>query len=197
MKARVFLSFVLALVVPVAWLSLVACASVDSAGIDKRLQTARSTWIGWTGNSLLVVKPPDTAPSDMTAQRGSCDRVVSKDGRTHGYALNLSYFSSASRLVYAKQWMTSDQPGFRIVGLHTIPEGRFVRVRVWGLVLIVTILACPLAFCAGLKWDRLRRVRNGRCVVCGYSLFGNQSGICPECGMQIVPTVSNDSSGAT
>jgi hypothetical protein len=28
----------------------------------------------------------------------------------------------------------------------------------------------------------VRRYRAGECVYCGYSLFANESGICPECG---------------
>jgi hypothetical protein len=34
--------------------------------------------------------------------------------------------------------------------------------------------------------DRRRLARN-RCLGCGYNLTGNQSGICPECGIEINP----------
>ena len=51
-----------------------------------------------------------------------------------------------------------------------------------------------------LKWKRRPRYPVGHCQVCGYNLFGNVSGICPECGsaiaapgrggmLPIVPTV--------
>ncbi|HET6247117.1 MAG TPA: hypothetical protein VFE47_05400 [Tepidisphaeraceae bacterium] len=30
-----------------------------------------------------------------------------------------------------------------------------------------------------------RRKKNGECVKCGYSLRGNVSGICPECGTKV------------
>lgn len=36
-----------------------------------------------------------------------------------------------------------------------------------------------------------RRVAAGACLACGYDLKGNGSGICPECGMQILPTAKN------
>ena len=43
-----------------------------------------------------------------------------------------------------------------------------------------------LATCAALIWyyrhALLSRAKLGRCHVCGYSLFGNMSGVCPECG---------------
>jgi hypothetical protein len=29
---------------------------------------------------------------------------------------------------------------------------------------------------------RYRRRTGGRCSECGYDLFGNESGVCPECG---------------
>ncbi len=37
------------------------------------------------------------------------------------------------------------------------------------------------------RWERRleRRRAEGRCVVCGYNLTGNVSGVCPECGEKI------------
>jgi hypothetical protein len=32
---------------------------------------------------------------------------------------------------------------------------------------------------------RARRTRTGLCVSCGYSLAGNTSGVCPECGTPV------------
>ena len=34
--------------------------------------------------------------------------------------------------------------------------------------------------------ERQQRYRDGLCMTCGYSLTGNVSGICPECGTHIV-----------
>lgn len=34
---------------------------------------------------------------------------------------------------------------------------------------------------------RSHRRRNGRCLDCGYSVLGNVSGVCPECGTAISP----------
>jgi rubrerythrin len=31
-------------------------------------------------------------------------------------------------------------------------------------------------------WQRNLRTKRGQCLACGYSLAGNRSGICPECG---------------
>ncbi|HET6246769.1 MAG TPA: hypothetical protein VFE47_03645 [Tepidisphaeraceae bacterium] len=48
---------------------------------------------------------------------------------------------------------------------------------------LITLLAVPLpmVMTAGAL-RRWRRRRAGRCVNCGYSMTGNVSGACPECG---------------
>ena len=58
-------------------------------------------------------------------------------------------------------------------------------------VFLTTSLACGVA--ADVLWDRpkrlqrLRRKRSerGQCAECGYSLAGNVSGVCPECGTRV------------
>jgi hypothetical protein len=37
-----------------------------------------------------------------------------------------------------------------------------------------------------VKRVRRRRPKEGHCVKCGYSLMGNVSGVCPECGARVV-----------
>jgi hypothetical protein len=56
---------------------------------------------------------------------------------------------------------------------------------------VATSLACGVA--ADVLWDRPKRLRRlrrkrserGQCVECGYSLAGNVSGVCPECGRRV------------
>jgi ABC-type ATPase with predicted acetyltransferase domain len=50
---------------------------------------------------------------------------------------------------------------------------------------ILTLL--PLVWLYGLHWRdrRAQRIAAGRCATCGYSLTGNLSGICPECGTRV------------
>jgi hypothetical protein len=55
----------------------------------------------------------------------------------------------------------------------------------WALWTFVTALLPAAAL-----WRRCRtlnRSRRGRCNACGYSLIGNVSGVCPECGSAVVP----------
>lgn len=44
------------------------------------------------------------------------------------------------------------------------------------------IFSTPSAF---LFWRDRRRIPTGHCQSCGYSLTGNVSGVCPECGMAV------------
>jgi hypothetical protein len=48
---------------------------------------------------------------------------------------------------------------------------------------ITVAVAAGISALLLLRRLRLRhRLRNDLCLVCGYSLHGNISGICPECG---------------
>jgi hypothetical protein len=52
--------------------------------------------------------------------------------------------------------------------------------------LIVPALPFPLIWRSMRgRWKADRRRRLGQCVACGYSLAGNSSGVCPECGKAI------------
>lgn len=59
------------------------------------------------------------------------------------------------------------------------PPDVWVKVSFW-LLLILS------ASSTSLLWylDR-RRIPPGHCQTCGYNLFANESGICPECGTAI------------
>jgi hypothetical protein len=59
-------------------------------------------------------------------------------------------------------------------------------LRVW-LHLGWALAACAMApAIAGLRWWRRRHHRPmNPCPRCGYSLIGNTSGVCPECGERI------------
>ena len=38
------------------------------------------------------------------------------------------------------------------------------------------------------KQQRRHRLAHGLCLTCGYSLAGNISGVCPECGTPVIDT---------
>jgi hypothetical protein len=59
--------------------------------------------------------------------------------------------------------------------------------------LAVDLLLCVLAaYFLRIFRERLRRnhrVQHSECAACGYSLTGNRSGVCPECGKSITKPV--------
>jgi hypothetical protein len=66
-------------------------------------------------------------------------------------------------------------------------EGLF-SVQTWRLpfwsVALLSLLYPTVTFLCG-PYRRHRRRKKGLCLQCGYSLKGNVSGVCPECGEQI------------
>ena len=58
----------------------------------------------------------------------------------------------------------------------------------------VAVAVAILAICAIREREKIRRWRAaGACLSCGYSLEGNVSGVCPECGTAV--RGSGDSKG--
>ncbi|UCE58113.1 MAG: hypothetical protein JSU63_11770 [Phycisphaerales bacterium] len=58
-----------------------------------------------------------------------------------------------------------------------------VTVPMWAVVLALAVHP-TIAFIRGPLLRRRRR-RKGLCIVCGYDLTGNVSGVCSECGTEI------------
>lgn len=58
-----------------------------------------------------------------------------------------------------------------------------LHVPLW----ILFLLACMPT----IRLWRSDRYRSGHCTQCGYNLFGNVSGCCPECGTPITPHASS------
>lgn len=54
----------------------------------------------------------------------------------------------------------------------------------WAVVLIMWyFMALPGKTIRG--WRDRRRLAEGQCLLCGYDLTGNVSGVCPECGRSV------------
>ena len=69
-----------------------------------------------------------------------------------------------------------------------------VEERAWGYLYSVDVpLWCPFLVLLGptlfLWWRDRRRSRAGHCRRCDYDLTGNTSGVCPECGTEVVKRV--------
>ncbi len=59
---------------------------------------------------------------------------------------------------------------------------------IWLIKPLATIVAIVVAIYVTTAWQasiRKQTAPKGRCLDCGYDLTGNQSGVCPECGLAI------------
>ncbi len=66
---------------------------------------------------------------------------------------------------------------------QSYPELSYVRMPF--LVPVVILLYHPVRTVITGSWMHRWRRRRNQCLRCGYSLIGNMSGICPECGTPI------------
>ena len=69
--------------------------------------------------------------------------------------------------------------------LPTQPPCRLTQIQVWAWLVVAAFAAYPtLAFIRG-PLRRYHRRKRGLCLRCGYSLEGNVSGVCSECGEEV------------
>src|SRR4051794_36987725 len=61
-----------------------------------------------------------------------------------------------------------------------------IYVAAIGLATAMTVMAISEI----RQMERVRRSRGGACLSCGYSLEGNVSGVCPECGTPVLPSLT-------
>ena len=92
------------------------------------------------------------------------------------------------RVLFRRRWRRRIPVGllcaaffsFSLLGLH----GTTVAIAA------IAVIACAWALAADARDGRiLNRVRSNRCWRCGYSLAGNVSGRCPECGSRDISTL--------
>jgi Flp pilus assembly protein TadB len=88
----------------------------------------------------------------------------------------------------------------RAIALFLVSTVVLALIDLWrldGPIWALVIVAAPIAL-AGLalapfirqgyrQERRADRLKSGRCLACGYSLRGNTSGVCPECGTPVRP----------
>ncbi len=66
-------------------------------------------------------------------------------------------------------------------------DSKVTTAILWPLVVSAITFAWVM-LCWGwvrLFYGRVKIVEQGDCLTCGYSLMGNQSGVCPECGQRL------------
>ncbi len=71
-------------------------------------------------------------------------------------------------------WAMIAGPAAWILEMLADDVAPFIFVPLAGITLLIPVV---------VRLSRRRRFLPGMCVTCGYNLFGNISGICPECGV--------------
>lgn len=137
------------------------------AGFD-RLITVR--WI-----TPVLTDSPSTTTTEVLEQL--VDELTTSSPREYracGYHWFLCDFPKSRFGYYDESWLmfvNREEWQFRVVS---------IQFPAW---LPLTLASVLLAYGAWSgPWRRRRRARSGLCVVCGYNLRGNLSGVCPECG---------------
>ncbi len=78
--------------------------------------------------------------------------------------------------------------GYRVIGDEDNNAAKYLRYRALVLppwLLFVLFVVAPTALLLRGPVRRWRRRKRNLCVLCGYNLTGNTSGVCPECGKRI------------
>lgn len=199
MSARLIVSCFLAIVIPVTWISLVACTTIDAQEIEERLETARTFWAGWTGRSLVLVWPPEGKASfDLNDHQKSCRNW--RPIPTTGKNLKLQCCNCDVAILIGRLWTRGgliSGPGLKGISLESGQNGQFLMIGTWPLCAASVLLSLPFILVCYSK-ARLRfRIRKCLCLSCGYCLFGNESGICPECGKTIEVNATSQRAIAT
>ncbi len=107
-------------------------------------------------------------------------------------ARNQTISSSGRYGLVVPAWTVRNVPEYRFlrdslfISRHSPRETSPVATSVQHLVFVpFWIAALPIAIVTVVAWWRGRRVSPGHCRRCGYDLTKNESGICPECGVEI------------
>ncbi len=66
---------------------------------------------------------------------------------------------------------------------YSVSHSRLVVVPCWFPAAVFALL--PAWLTVMRRWRRRYRLTHGLCLACGYSLTGNVSGVCPECGTAV------------
>jgi len=77
-------------------------------------------------------------------------------------------------------WVRSLRYGV-LYHVHLRPVWYRMQLSHWFLTLIFAILPAIWLF----KWNKRRKLDPNACPACGYDLTGNESGVCPECGVAL------------
>lgn len=186
MRRRLFMA--------VSVLSLVACAGIialwvrslsvaDSAGFSRPAAVngryARTDWsvlstCGFLSFTVSQMVPIDDASAVWLRNLDAQSKVHWYIGPVEGYPFSLDAFWEGVRRIGASS-------GSHVIVAHAVQHWRAVEFPLWPALLIVSIPS-QMGITRLYRHRRRRPRKRDTCEKCGYSLTGNISGVCPECG---------------
>jgi len=144
-----------------AVLILLSAGLISVGVINQRISFSQSFWIKPDHNQITFVHY-DTSGIRLNLWNGPPNKVVDVQTQSGDSALQIEYGGFRTPMV-----------GFSGIKPRTTYSVSLYWIYVLGLgIMFVLLISMP-------------KPRVGCCVRCSYSLTGNQSGTCPECGLAI------------
>ena len=103
-----------------------------------------------------------------------------------GWIWGRDSYTSWQSIVRANPFRPNDGfLGFQILRTKSVyVESVSLSAPHWFITLILAILPAIWLF----KWNKRRKLGPNACPGCGYDLRGNETGVCPECGVGLETT---------
>jgi hypothetical protein len=150
---------------------LVASITLRDTSTRRAVRLSRSLWVGISVErsllTLIVARVSGSQP----------DRAMP--------VLSWIFNTVPSGLPPSLDHLNSDSSFLWGHGSHCVVNGQAVQqvlLRFPLLAIAILPVGCIAVQSAVHEWRRRQRGRMCRCEACGYSLVGNVSGVCPECG---------------
>ena len=119
-----------------------------------------------------------------TDQYGPYLEVASESGNAeivHRRGTGIENTSRHSNSIGLASW--TDGPVFRGLGGKCFGRHATIRVSIWAIFVLLLVYPATAFVRDRKRFRRDLRLSAGLCTQCGYNLAGNQSGLCPECGL--------------
>lgn len=114
------------------------------------------------------------------------DRFAAREVEVYSVRGRLT-IASRRKPTTSRMLITTAPDGSQIVThyVQSYAPTHSLEVSYFLIVLITAVLPTAWLICFSRPARRRRLKRQGRCLICGYDLAGNASGVCPECGTPI------------
>ena len=182
---------------PILAIALRFIDTIDDAEVLHKIKTARSAWVAQAQNFFIVAWPSENRTGNDPPKMACIhEETITADGRKIESIKTGPGFNQSIRIVLIKGWLLGGM-GLKLIDTLETPEGTFAKFSFTLVPVAVAIGCVPLLITLYPRYRALLRRRKSQCVECGYCLFGNTSGICPECGKTTKVNATNQRAIAT